>query len=457
MVSKSSMHILSPSQYLRDTSREFAIYVAENRAIPKIHDGLKHGQRMALWVLRNRAEKIKTFALSGLLAYQKIYVHGETSCNNAIGFLAAPYKNNVPLIEGLGQFGGRVAPDAIGAPRYTEVRRAKAAEALLYNDLDIIPTEDNYDGSTRQPQHFLPLIPLVLLNGVSGVAVAWSTNILPHDLRELITATKQAIKGEASKPLVPSYKRYALDVQNLGPSQWELSGQATIVNASTVHVTELPPGLNIEAFRKKLIAMENAEEIVSFTDRSTETIDITIKMKRGSTAHWDSKKAIDVFKLRERITERIVVIGWNGKSIATYESPEALIMDYVAWRLRWFTTRFEKLRSDSLYELTYWTALQVLFEAKFPKKLGTFKDRAMMQEDIINVLQKRKIALDTAQMERVVSLPTYRWTVEFALEIDQKITALRVAIETYEAILGSPDRLRQVYLDELDALLALKF
>ena len=182
----------SSSDYILQTSREYALYVCSNRAIPAVSDGLKHGQRMALWILRNRAEKIKTFALAGLLGFEKLHLHGEKSATDAISLLAAPFKNNVCLIEGLGQFGSRIAPDGdgIGAPRYTEVRRSKAAEAFLYKDLDLVPLEDNYDGSNKQPLHFLPLIPIVLLNGVSGTAVGWSTDILPRSFKSLVEATR---------------------------------------------------------------------------------------------------------------------------------------------------------------------------------------------------------------------------------------------------------------------------
>ena len=444
---------MSSSQYLLDTSREYALYVCENRAVPQVTDGLKHGQRMALWVLRHRADKLKTIALTGLLAFERLYVHGDVSCSNAIGLLAAPYKNNVPLIEGLGEFGSRVSPDAIGAPRYTECRRSKAAQAFLYNDLDIVPLEDNYDGSTKQPKHFLPLIPLVLLNGVSGIAVGWSTNILPRSLKSLIEATKQALLGEPIKPLVPHHERYDVAVAPLGPNQWEFTGRAKIIDTSTVQITELPPGLGIETFRRRLIEMEEAEQIQGYTDRSTETINITVKLKRGSIAKWRQQTAIDTFKLKERVTERIVVIDWDGKAIRTYDSAEALVEDFAQWRLGWYTTRFEFNKRRDAYELIYWLALKALFESQFPKKLGGFTDRASLQAEVVaTVIKKAKLTLDAPQIDRIVNLPTYRWTKEFAEEIERMIAKLRGLIGDYEAILASPERLRAEYLNELEHL-----
>lgn len=449
---------MSTSDYLIETSREYSIYVCSTRAIPFVTDGLKHGQRIALWLLRNRAEKLKTFALSGLMGYERLYVHGETSANDTIGLLAAPYKNNTPLIEGLGQFGNRVAPvDGIGAPRYTEVRRAKAAEAILYRDLDLVPLKDNYDGSNQEPVHFLPLIPMVLLNGVSGMAPGWSTEILPRSLKGLVQATQDALAGAKTlRGLEPHYERYNITVKPTAGNQYEFSGKAHIEDTSTIKITELPPGLSLSNFRKRLIQMEEVETITSFTDRSTDCIDITVRFKRGSLKGWTDDKAIEYFKLREKNTERLVVIDWAGNRIRSYEDPTQLVRDFVAWRLNWYTTRFERLVADTSYERTYWLILKALFASGFTKKLGTFENRAAMSEVVQDVARKAKIVAEEAHLDRVLNLATYRWTKEFESEVDAKIAALTASIADYTATLASPDKLKAVYAAELDELKRLK-
>lgn len=451
---------MNSSEYLLRTSKEYAIYICQERAIPSVIDGLKHVQRMALWLLRHRAEKIKTLALGGLLAAEKLYVHGDVSANNAIGLMAAPYMNNLPLIEGLGHFGSKKSRDSIGAPRYTEVRRAKTAEVLLYRDLDLIPLEENYDGSNLQPKYFLPLIPLVLLNGVSGIATGWSTNILPRDVKVLIDATKAALLGKPINGLPPYYGKYDISVTNIGENRWEFTGRAKVLDAYNIHITELPPGLDIEAFRKRLIAMEDADEIAGFIDRSTESIDITVKMKRRgmfdeqvrAITEWSEKELIDFLKLRERVTERIVVVDWNGKSIKPYDKAEQLVIDFVEWRLHWYTDRFRHLKTKDFYELKYWQALRILFDRQFSKKLGTYQDKISMQNEVIEILGDAGLTLDDKQLDRVISLPTYRWTKEFEGELDKHIADLNKALAEHESILLSPARLREVYIKELDEL-----
>ena len=77
------------SDFINRISREYALYVLDSRAIPSFTDGLKYVQRMALWVLRNRAEQVKTVALTGQMLMEELYVHGDKSCNDAISLLAA--------------------------------------------------------------------------------------------------------------------------------------------------------------------------------------------------------------------------------------------------------------------------------------------------------------------------------------------------------------------------------
>lgn len=448
---------LLPSDFILRDSRDYAIYVCSTRAIAYVGDGLKHGQRIALWLLRHRADKMKTYALSGQMGFERLYVHGEGSANNAINLLAAPYKNNIPLIEGKGQFGSRVAPvEGIGAPRYTDVQRSKAAEAFLYNDLDLIPLEDNFDGSSKQPMHFLPIIPVVLLNGVAGVAVGWSTRILPRSFKSLIQASQDALDGKPIKKMAPHYERYNIGVKETGKNQWAFSGKATVLDTSTVQITELPPGESIVDFRSKLIRMEEIGDIVGFTDRSTDCIDITIKFKRGEVKGWTEEDVISFFKLTEKVTERIIVVDWDRDGIKTYESAEDLVVDFVQWRLGWYTKRFDKKLADTKYEIVYWQILETLFKGGFTKKLGTFANRAAVEDEIRTIIGKTKIVMDDSQLDRVVNLPTYRWTKEFEANVKEKIDALNTDIKTFSDILGSPKKLKQIYHDELEGLKKLK-
>jgi DNA gyrase/topoisomerase IV subunit A len=450
------MATLSSSNYILDTSREYSIYVCENRAIPKVADGLKDAQRKALWLIRNKGEKIKTVSLAGEMISSGLYLHGDQSAAGSISMLAAPYCNNVPLLEGIGSFGTRIAPvEGIGAPRYTYVKRGKSAQELMFPDLDIVPLRDNYDGSTKEPVHFLPLIPTVLLNGVSGIAVAWSTEILPRSMRDLIDACQKALRGDKLKRIVPSYEYLNVQVNHLEENSWEFTGRLEKLDTSTVKVTELPPDLTLEKFKARLNTMEDDGKINSYTDRSTEFIDITIKFARGAIKDTREAELIDLLKLKQKKSERIVVIDWNGSSIRQFPSAEVLIEQFVQWRLGWYNTRYEQLKSDDEYDLRYWKASKACFDDKLPARLAAKTDKADIQQDVRGITGK--LALDDKQVDRIVSLPTYRWAQDAYADVLANIKRLEANIKEYKSILKDPERIRGIYSAELDALRKAKF
>lgn len=443
--------------YIMGESRNYSLYVNDQRAIPFVGDGFKHVQRVALWAMRNRAEKIKVVALGGSLAESGLYVHGDVSCNAAISRLAAPYLNNNCLLDGDGHFGSRLAPlDGIGAPRYVSVKRSKLAEELLYTDLACVPLEDNYDGSNKQPKHFLPLIPIVLLNGISGMGVGYSTDILPHKLTDIIDATICALKGKPIKELLPHWEKYNLTIDSLGEGKYELWGQVEKLDTSRARITEIPPGLEVEELRKRLIEMEDTDEIVSFTDRSTKNINIEVKFKRGTIADWDEKKLLRFFKLNEKLTERLVVRSWNNLSITRIETPEELVRQFVEWRLGWYVNRYEHLLAKTNDELTYWLLVQAMISSGFMRKLGKFPNKAAVETEVRAVADKSKIDSTDYHIDRAISLPTYRWTLEFEAEVSDKIAELRKDIAEYEDILAKPERRKSIYVGEVEALKKLK-
>lgn len=444
------------SEYIKDSSREYSIYVCESRAIPRVTDGLKDSQRKALWLIKNKTEKIKTVSLAGEMISSGLYLHGDKSAADAISMLAAPYINNVPLIEGIGSFGTRVAPvDGIGAPRYTYVKKNKASELLMMPDLPIVPTRDNYDGSVQEPESFLPLIPTVLLNGADGIAVGWSTCILPRNLKKLITATQAALNGEKIKGLEPSYDYLDVEVFHLENNVWEFRGRAEIVDTSTARITELPPGTTLEAFKKRLNKMEEDEVFTTYTDNSTDTINITVKFKRGSLAKLSEDDIVQMFKLREKATERIVVIDWDGKRIRQYESAEQVVKGFVEWRLGWYTTRYQKMLDDDNYELNFWLGVKACFDAKLPERLPKKKDK----EDVVVDIQAitSDIGLSDAQVERIVNMPTYRWAKDYLLTVKENIARLQGNVKDYTAMLKSPTKLKEQYASELEELKKIKF
>lgn len=440
---------VSASDFIKGTSRDYSIYVCQSRGIPSVCDGLKDAQRKALFIIKSKGDKIKTVSLAGEMISSNIYLHGDASAAETLSLMAALYCNNVPFLHGIGAFGTKVGPTDWGAPRYTYLKKYSMTESLIYPDYDIIPLKENYDGSVLEPKNFLPLIPLVLLNGISGIAVGWSTDILPRALDDLIDATVKAIDGKKLETITPRYDYLDCGVRNLGGNSWEFTGKVRF-DGNTIWVEELPPDLSLEKFKARLNQMEDEEKIQTYIDRSTKEIKIEIRFKRGVINDWTTDKAIDYLKLRSKTTERIVVLDWDGNNIKQYETAESLIKEFVEWRLGWYAVRYKKMVDDLTYDLNFNLALKACYDKGLPAFLPKAQNKGEVVDKILDFT--KGINIDDDQTQRIAGLPSYRWAKDSYDEIVKRIKELTDTIAEYQTILADPKKQRDIYKKEVQAL-----
>jgi len=440
----------SSSEFILSNSRDYSIYVCQSRGIPSVSDGLKDSQRKALFVIKPKGDKIKTISLAGEMISANVYLHSDASATEMLSLMAAPYCNNIPLLHGVGAFGTRVGPTDWGAARYTYLKKSAATDALIYPDHDIVPMKENYDGSVLEPKNYLPLIPLVLLNGISGIAVGWSTDILPHRLSDIIDSTLAAIDGKAIPTLVPHYEFLDCEVKTIGENVWEFVGKVRI-DGHTVHVEELPPDMSLEKFKTKLNKMEEDNLIQTYVDRSTKHIKIEIKMRRGSLpAQWNTSDVVAYFGLKTKCSQRLVTLDWDGDSIKQFKNTTELVKEFVQWRLGFYTVRYQKLITDLSSELAYYQALKTCYDKKLPSFLPTAANRAEVKNRVVDLTKNHKITDE--QVERIVSLASYRWAKDFYQQVIDRIAALVKDIDNYQAILRDPKKIRKIYRQEVEQL-----
>lgn len=438
------------TEYINQTSRDYSIYTCESRAIPKATDGLKDAQRKALWLIRNKADKMKTVSLAGDMLKSGLYHHGDKSAADAISALAANYLNNIPLLEGRGSFGSRVNPKAIGAPRYTYVKRGKSTEKLVFVDMDIVPIQENYDGSAWEPVHFLPIVPLTLLNGISGIAVGYSTEILPRDLRDIITACKQCLKQKPVSIMVPKYTQFDMTVSHIEGNSWEFTGIIQRKDSTTVIVKSLPVEMTLEKFKSRLDELEDQAKIKSYEDRTTENIDIEIKFNRGDLKNLDDDKIIHLLKLRTRKTERITVISWNNNGIIQYENAEEYVQDFVKWRLSWYKKRYEKMKDDCEKQLPYHQAIELCFQHEFLEVVKACENKQQVLQALEIITSS--LTLDGKIIDKIANVPVYRWNMEARQENLEKISELERKIVDYDEIIMNENKQIEIYDNELSEL-----
>jgi topoisomerase IV subunit A len=190
---------LALAAYAERAYLDYAVSVVKGRALPDVADGLKPVQRRILYAmdamgLASSAKPVKSARVVGDVL-GRFHPHGDKAAYDALVRLAQDFTMRYPLIDGQGNFGSRDG-DGAAAMRYTEARLTPFARLLLDEiDQGTVDFGPNYDGSTEEPSLLPARLPVVLLNGASGIAVGMATEIPSHNLNEIAAATVALIKA----------------------------------------------------------------------------------------------------------------------------------------------------------------------------------------------------------------------------------------------------------------------
>jgi DNA gyrase subunit A len=183
---------------MKKSYMDYAMSVIVGRAIPDVRDGLKPVHRRVLYAMHelgnrwNRPYKKSARIVGDIIG--KYHPHGDAAAYDTIVRMAQDFSLRYPLVDGQGNFGS-IDGDPPAAMRYTEIRMARIAEELLEDlDKETVDFSPNYDNSLMEPNILPARIPLLLLNGGSGIAVGVASNIPPHNLREVIDGTVALIR-----------------------------------------------------------------------------------------------------------------------------------------------------------------------------------------------------------------------------------------------------------------------
>ena len=184
---------------MKKSYMDYAMSVIVGRAIPDVRDGLKPVHRRAIFAMSelgnrwNKPYKKSARIVGDIIG--KYHPHGDSASYDTVVRMAQDFSMRYPLIDGQGNFGS-VDGDPPAAMRYTEIRMARIAEELIADlEKDTVDFVPNYDGSLEEPTVFPAKIPVLLLNGTSGIAVGVTCNIPPHNLNEIVDGTIALIRN----------------------------------------------------------------------------------------------------------------------------------------------------------------------------------------------------------------------------------------------------------------------
>lgn len=266
------------------------------RSIPSIVDGLKTSLRKILYCAfkRNLTKEIKVAQFAGYVAEHSGYHHGEQSLNAAIVGMAQDFvgSNNINLLMPVGQFGTRqcMGKDS-SAERYiftylnpTTFKIYRPEDQPILNYLDD-------DGFKVEPEFYIPIIPMILVNGSIGIGTGYSTTILSYKPTDIIDYITQQLSNENSiTEFTPYYKGYTGTIEKIDSTKWLFRGNWSQTKSATIHITELPIGMATEKY------IEHLEELREGITVRKKTADDTESVVSDASAKTKEKKQVKMIK-----------------------------------------------------------------------------------------------------------------------------------------------------------------
>ena len=290
---------------------DYAMSVIVSRALPDVRDGLKPVHRRILFSMNeNGYDYNKPYRKSARVVGDvigKYHPHGDQSIYDALVRMEQDFSMRLPLLDGQGNFGS-VDGDPPAAMRYTEVRMAKPAHALLDDiDKDTVDFQDNYDNSEREPVVLPARFPNLLVNGANGIAVGMATNVPPHNLGELIDGAQAIIdnpelEDEELLQLVPGpdFPTGALILGYSGSKSSVLTGRGSIImrgraaveeirkDREAIIITEIPYQVNKSSMIEKIAELVRDKTIEGIADLRDESdrhgMRVVVELKRDAVA-----------------------------------------------------------------------------------------------------------------------------------------------------------------------------
>lgn len=420
------------SEFLSEEYKEFAMYSIEGRAIPSVVDGFKPTQRKIIHISnqiwKTGSEKnLKVFQLAGKVASDAFYHHGNTSLENAIVTMAQKFKNNAALLEEDGQFGSLRSPQP-GAARYIGTKLSNNFR-LIYKDFDLLDYKEE-EGESIEPRYFLPIIPTVLLNGSSGIAVGFASNVLNREIKSIIDSCGRVLMGKNPGVIKPSLNEFTGEfIQDKENSKrWIIRGRFQKTNTTTIKISELPPSMTYEKYEELLDKLCDNKDIVSYDDNCKDNIDYTIKFNRSILEKLDDEKIIKLLKLEESSTEIFSTLDEFGK-LKIFETSEEIIEYFVNFRLTYYYKRKDFQLDKLNRELKILSNRGRFIKAILDEKL---KINNVSKDEIIVGIEELKLEKIDDSFDYLLRMSIYSLTKELFEKMKKDFTDKKVEIKTLE-------------------------
>ncbi|KAI5181369.1 DNA topoisomerase II [Nematocida sp. AWRm80] len=385
--------------------------VADNvRSIPSVIDGLKPGQRKIIYSCFKRKldSEIKVAQLAGYVAEHSAYHHGEQSLCATIVNLAQSFvgSNNIALLQPIGQFGTRLqgGKDAASA-RYIYTALDKITRYLFKEEDDPLLTYLKDDNMLVEPDMYVPVIPVLLVNGAEGIGTGWSTSIPSYNPREITENILRMIRGEEPQEMTPFYKGFTGTTEEIEPGKYRTVGTYEIESKEILSITELPIGCWTQNYKDFLETLINSGEIKDYREYNTDTkVFFEIKMDKVPSSGIEKK-----FKLTTQISTANMVAFNHQGTLQKYSSPLEILAEFYQVRKDLYTRR-----KDYLLQKIYKDLLILQNKVKFIKEVisDTLVIVKRKSTEIYSELESKGYQKKEESYEYLLTMPISSLTVE---------------------------------------------
>lgn len=483
------------SEVMQKSYIDYAMSVIVARALPDVRDGLKPVQRRVLYDMHELGIRFdRPYRKSARIVGDtmgKYHPHGDSSIYDALVVMSQDFKKGLPLVDGHGNF-GNIEGDGAAAMRYTEARLQKITQEAFLADLDkdVVDFIPNFDETEKEPSVLPVKIPNLLVNGSEGIAVGMATSIPPHNLSEVIEATKAYMKDETitTKGLMkyikgPDFptggivinKDELLEIYETGTGKIKIRGKVEVEKVkggkTNLVITQIPYpmiGANIAKFLSDVAALaetKKTQDIVDITNQSSkEGIRIVIELRKDADVENFKNMLYKKTRLEDTFGVNMLAIS-DGR-------PETMglrriIKENVDFQFqvasRKYSTLLEKeLERKEIQEglIKACNVIDLIIEI-----LRGSKDRAMAKECLVNgktdgikfkskesKIMAEQLMFSEKQANAILEMRLYKL---IGLEIQALIKEheeTMANIYRYEDILARRDSMAQVIINELDAI-----
>lgn len=458
---------------------DYAMSVIVSRALPDVRDGLKPVHRRVLYAMHDMGmypdKPFKKCARIVGEVLGKYHPHGDTAVYDTLVRMAQPFSSRYPTIDGHGNFGS--LDDGPAAMRYTEAKLQKVSVDILADiESNTVDFTDNFDGSLKEPKVLPTKIPMLLVNGTTGIAVGMATNIPPHNLTEVmqgliamidkpdisIKELNKIIKAPdfpsgcsivGTKGIVDAFTTGKGSITQRGTYKIEEITKGKTSSQTAIIITELPYLVGAESFITKVADLVRDEKITGIADANDESgrdgTRVVIKLKRDANPQVVLNNLLKFTPLQQNFAVNVVaLINGKPRQLGIIE----ILKEFIEFRVEVVTRKaqFDLDKAEARHHIVEGLLIAI---GDIDKVIKLIKNSANTEEARDGLMSKFKLSEKQAgailemQLRRLTGLEQDKLEKE-KKELEKTIKALKKLLSSRDLILDEIKKQSQEIIEQ---------